>query len=222
MQTQREQLIAFHWGIKLSFSNSLDLLASWKIFSEQMQLTVLWFSVKWKLLSQLSCSFCREQKTQIIEVLYTLGAVGVGKYSVLIIGLTREGNKSFLITSLVDYMFPHSHLSNCLLSWGFFVNEICFSSSPSVLGDVSPCRSTCVCLLGSQQDGGPSTPAGILLAWLPPVLPGENRDKMDPAQSTQLNVDYFLCIWLVWSLSFLFPDLKIIEELKLWGWCRKT
>lgn len=177
MQTQREQLIAFHWGIKLSFSVSLDLLASWKIFSEQMQLTVLWFSVTWKLLSQLSCSFCREQKTQIIEVLYTLGAVGVGKYSVLIIGLTREGNKSFLITSLVDYMFPHSHLSNCLLSWGFFVNEICFSSSPSVLGDVSPCRSTCVCLLGSQQDGGPSTPAGILLAWLPPVLPEEKQGQ---------------------------------------------
>lgn len=41
MQTQREQLIAFHWGIKLSFSNSLDLLASLKIFSEQTQLTVL-------------------------------------------------------------------------------------------------------------------------------------------------------------------------------------
>lgn len=45
-----------------------------------------------------------------------LGAVGVGKYSVLIIDLTREGNKSFLITSLGDYMFPHSNLSNCLLS----------------------------------------------------------------------------------------------------------
>lgn len=179
MQTQREQLIAFHWGIKLSFSHSLNLLASWKIFSEQMQLTVLWFSVKWKLLQQLSCSFCREQKTQIIEVLYTLGAVGVGKYSVLIIGLTREGNKSFLITSLVDYMFPHSHLSNCLLSWGSFVNEICFSSSPSsVLGDVSPCRSTRVCLLGSQQGGGLST---AIWHWLPPLLPGGNMDQMDSA-----------------------------------------
>lgn len=43
--------------------------------------------------------------------------------SVLITGLTREGNKSFLITSLVDYVFPHSNLPNSMLSPDFFVND---------------------------------------------------------------------------------------------------
>lgn len=63
---------------------------------------------------------------QIVEILSKLGVVSVGKYSMLIISLTREGNKSFLITSLVDYMFPHSNLPNLILSSDFFVNEIAF------------------------------------------------------------------------------------------------
>lgn len=78
----------------------------------------------------MSWSFCKKQKTQIIEILYKLGVVSVGKYSMLIIGLTREGNKSFLITSLVDYMFPHSNLPNCTLSSDSFVNEIAFLLLP--------------------------------------------------------------------------------------------
>lgn len=208
MQTQREQLIAFHWGIKLSFSNSSDLLASGKIFSEQMQLTGLWFSVKWKLLNQLSCSFCKEQKTQIIEVLYTLGAVGVGKYSVLIIGLTREGNKSFLITSLVDDMFPHSNLSNCLLSWDFFVNEIFFAFLLLPFWGMCHSAGTHVCvLLASQQhfaaeDGGRfPQPSGILL-----LLPGEKHGQngLSSAWSVYPAKHWLiLCIWLVWLCIWL-------------------